>query len=101
MAGLPGLEKLFSEEFAKAKVQRCQVHVPRNVPAKVPRKPRRRVADNLRSIFRLRRDDQDAVVGDHVVTVDFGELLKQLKLEGVARVIDAQTGPASVCICGR
>ncbi len=37
MDGLPGLEKVFKEEFPKAKVQRCQVHVSRNVLAKVPR----------------------------------------------------------------
>lgn len=36
MDGLPGLEKVIKEEFTKAKVQRCQVHVARNVPAKVP-----------------------------------------------------------------
>nr|CBX28176.1 hypothetical protein N47_G35000 [uncultured Desulfobacterium sp.] len=38
MDGLPGLKKVFKEEFPKAKVQRCQVHVSRNVLAKVPRK---------------------------------------------------------------
>lgn len=27
MDGLPGLEKVFKEEFPKAKVQKCQVHV--------------------------------------------------------------------------
>ena len=49
--GLPGLEKVFKEEFPKAKVQRCQVHVSRNVLAKVPRKLKKAVADDLRSIF--------------------------------------------------
>ena len=34
MDGLPGLERVFKEEFPKAKVQRCQVHVARNVLAK-------------------------------------------------------------------
>jgi putative transposase len=38
MDGLAGLEKVFKEEFPNAKVQRCQVHVARNVLAKVPRK---------------------------------------------------------------
>ena len=38
MDGLPGLEKVFLEEFPNAKVQRCQIHVARNVLAKVPRK---------------------------------------------------------------
>ena len=51
MDGLPGLEKVFKEEFPKAKVQRCQIHVSRNVLAKVPRKLKKAVADDLRSIF--------------------------------------------------
>lgn len=42
MDGLPGLEKVFKEEFAKAEVQRCQVHVARNVLAKVPKTLSRR-----------------------------------------------------------
>ena len=33
MDGLAGLEKVFKEEFSQAKVQRCQVHVARNVLA--------------------------------------------------------------------
>ena len=51
MDGLPGLEKVFKEEFPKAKVQRCQVHVSCNVLAKVPKKLKKAVADDLRSIF--------------------------------------------------
>lgn len=51
MDGLPGLEKVFVEEFPKAKVQRCQVHVARNVLAKVPQKFKEAVADGMRSIF--------------------------------------------------
>ena len=51
MDGLPGLERVFKEEFAKAKVQRCQIHVVRNVLAKVPRKLKKDVADEVRSIF--------------------------------------------------
>ncbi len=51
MDGLPGLEKVFREEFPHAKVQRCQVHVTRNVLAKVPKKLKKEVADDLRSIF--------------------------------------------------
>jgi putative transposase len=51
MDGLAGLEKVFKEEFPNAKVQRCQVHVARNVLAKVPRKLKKTVADGLRSIF--------------------------------------------------
>jgi putative transposase len=51
MDGLSGLEKVFQEEFSHAKIQRCQVHVARNVIAKVPRKLKQEVADDLRSIF--------------------------------------------------
>jgi putative transposase len=51
MDGLPGLEKVFKEEFPKAKVQRCQIHVARNVLAKVPKKLKQAVADDMRSIF--------------------------------------------------
>ena len=51
MDGLSGLEKVFKEEFSQAQVQRCQVHLARNVLAKVPRKLKKDVADDLRSIF--------------------------------------------------
>jgi putative transposase len=51
MDGLPGLEKVFAEEFPNAKTQRCQVHVAKNVLAKVPRKLKQAVADDMRSIF--------------------------------------------------
>jgi len=51
MDGLPGLERIFGEEFPKAKVQRCQVHVVRNVLAKVPRKLKKVIGDEVRSIF--------------------------------------------------
>jgi len=51
MDGLSGLERVFMEEFPKAKVQRCQVHVARNILAKVPRKLKKRIGDEVRSIF--------------------------------------------------
>jgi len=51
MDGLPGLEKVFREEFSQGKVQRCQVHVVRNVLAKVPKKLKQNVADDIRSVF--------------------------------------------------
>jgi putative transposase len=51
MDGLTGLEKVFTEEFPHARIQRCQVHVARNVIAKVPRNLKQKVADDLRSIF--------------------------------------------------
>jgi putative transposase len=51
MDGLTGLEKIFKEEFIKAQVQRCQVHVSRNGLAKVPKKYKCEVADDMRSIF--------------------------------------------------
>lgn len=51
MDGLPGLEKVFKDEFPHARIQRGQVHVARNVLAKVPQKLKKAVADDLRSIF--------------------------------------------------
>jgi putative transposase len=51
MDGLTGLEIVFKEEFGNAQVQRCQVHVARNVLAKVPQKLKQAVADGMRSIF--------------------------------------------------
>ena len=51
MDRLPGVEKVFKEEFAKAAVQRCQVHVARNVLGKVPKKFKQIIADGIRSIF--------------------------------------------------
>jgi len=51
MDGLTGLEKVFKEEFPNSVVQRCQVHVARNVLSKVPQKHKKDVADDLRSIF--------------------------------------------------
>lgn len=51
MDGLRALESVFREEFTNAEVQRCQVHVARNVLAKVPAKLKKEVANDLRSIF--------------------------------------------------
>lgn len=51
MDGLSGLEKVFLEEFTNSKVQRCQVHLARNVLAKCPHKIKQEVADDLRSVF--------------------------------------------------
>ncbi len=51
MDGLAGLEKVFKEEFYNAEVQRCQVHLARNILSKVPIKHKKGVADDLRSIF--------------------------------------------------
>jgi putative transposase len=51
MDGLSGLEYVFEEEFPKARVQRCQVHVARNVLAKVPKKLKQAVANDVRTIF--------------------------------------------------
>jgi putative transposase len=51
MDGLAGLDKVFGEEFPNAKIQRCQVHVARNVLCKVPKAAKQNVADHLRSIF--------------------------------------------------
>lgn len=63
MDGLSGLEKVFEEEFCNAKVQRCQVHVARNVLAKVPHKLKKEVADDLRSIFYA--SSREKAVGFH------------------------------------
>jgi len=51
MDGLPGLESVFKDEFPRADVQRCQVHVARNILAKVPRKLKKIIGDEVRSIF--------------------------------------------------
>lgn len=51
MDGLTGLEKVFKEEFPNAKVQRCQVHVSRNVLSKVTHSKKLEVMDKLRDIF--------------------------------------------------
>ena len=51
MDGLSGLEKVFLEEFPGAKIQRCQVHVARNVLCKVPQNMKEKVADDMRSVF--------------------------------------------------
>lgn len=51
MDGLPSLEAVFREEFPQAKTQRCQVHVARNVLAKVPRALKAKVAADLKPIF--------------------------------------------------
>jgi len=51
MDGLPGLEKVFREEFKNAEIQRCQVHVAMNVLAKVPRRVKPLVANDLHDIF--------------------------------------------------
>ncbi len=51
MDGLSGLEAVFKEEFSHAGVQRCQVHVARNVLAKVPKKLKKHVAEDVRTIF--------------------------------------------------
>jgi putative transposase len=51
MDGLPGLERIFTQEFPKAKIQRCQVHVAKNVLAKVPMKLKQEVAVDVRTIF--------------------------------------------------
>ena len=51
MDEFPGLEKIFTEEFTRARIQRCQVYVARNVLAKVPMRLKRTVADDFRTIF--------------------------------------------------
>jgi putative transposase len=48
MDGLPGLEKLFREEFPNSVTQRCWVHSIRNATAKVP--------ERLREPFKAQTD---------------------------------------------
>lgn len=51
MDGLPGLEDAFLSTFRRGKVQRCQVHKAQNVLAKVRKKDRKTVAQDLRRVF--------------------------------------------------
>jgi putative transposase len=51
MDGLTSLETVFREEFPQARTQRCQVHVVRNVLAKVPRKLKTEVAADIKPVF--------------------------------------------------
>ncbi len=51
MDGLTSLETVFREEFPQAKTQRCQVHVARNVLAKVSQTHKTEVASDLRHVF--------------------------------------------------
>lgn len=51
MDGLTSLETVFREEFPQAKTQRCQVHVARNVIAKVSQTHKAAVASDLRHVF--------------------------------------------------
>lgn len=51
MDGLPGLEDAFLSTFRRCKVQRCQVHKAQNVLAKVRKKDRKVVAEDLRRVF--------------------------------------------------
>ena len=51
MDSLPGLERIIKKEFPKAKVQWCQIHVARNVLAKVPKKLKKIIAVEVRTIF--------------------------------------------------
>lgn len=63
MDGLPGLEKVFKEEFPLAKVQRCTVHVERNVMVKVPKSRRIEIKDKLRDIFYA--SDKKTAIGNY------------------------------------
>jgi putative transposase len=58
MDGLPGLEKVFKEEFPNARIQHCQLHMSRNVLVKVSRKLKKTVADDLCSIFYALKNDK-------------------------------------------
>ena len=51
MDRLPGLDEVFLKEFPGAKIQRCQEHLARSVLAKVPKKIKKDVDYDLRSVF--------------------------------------------------
>lgn len=51
MDGLQGLMTVFKEEFPQARIQRCQLHVTRNILCKVTKKAKTEVNDSLRDIF--------------------------------------------------
>ena len=53
MDGLAGLEKVFQEEFYNAKTQRCQVHVAKNVLAKVTKNIRRKCGRSSFNFLRI------------------------------------------------
>ena len=60
MGSVTGLKKMSKKEFPKATVQRCQLHVARNVLATVTRKQlKRTVADDMRSIFHASSKGKD------------------------------------------
>jgi putative transposase len=51
MDGLPGLQRIFTQRFRNAKVQRCQIHKSRNVLAKVPRRFHEEFRPAMSSVF--------------------------------------------------
>jgi putative transposase len=51
MDGLPGLEKVFEEEFSNARIQRCQFHLMANIMSKTPKSLKGKVKDEVRDIF--------------------------------------------------
>jgi len=63
MDGLPGLEKVFEDEFPNAKIQRCTVHVTKNVITKVPCSMRKEVGDKLTDIFYA--PDKKTAIGNY------------------------------------
>ena len=76
MDGLQRLEKVFCEEFTNAKVQRCIVHVMRNVITKAPKTMRQVVTDSLRDIF--------YAIDRKTATERYDDFVKTLILSGVA-----------------
>lgn len=48
MDSLAGLEKDFGEQLFNDKIQHCQVHITKNVLAKVPKKQKKKVANDIR-----------------------------------------------------
>jgi transposase-like protein len=78
MDGLPGLEKLFSEEFPEAVTARCWVHAMRNTLAKTPAR--------LRDAFKLMADKIMYAASEHDARTAF-ELLQEAMQTDCSRAI--------------
>lgn len=86
MDGLSGLMTVFRDEFPSAKIQRCQVHVARNVLSKVPHGKKKEVADSLRDIFYAGTRDK-AKEAFQMFYADYNDVLPSAT-KSLANVID-------------
>jgi len=74
MDGLPGLEKVFREEFPNAVTQRCWVHSLKNALNKCPKR--------LREAFKLLADKIMYAAGQNDARKAFGHLKSQMRTDG-------------------